>query len=125
MIGAPFRLHGRCPANGLDCVGLVFVSLAAIGRRPLAPNGYSLRNRSITGWLNYVALNGLAPVTGTIIAGDVLLVQLSSVQYHLLIAAGHGSAIHAHAGLGRVVRQPLTDCDPVRAHWRIVAPDQG
>lgn len=125
MIGTPFRLHGRDPANGLDCVGLIYVSLEAIGRRPLAPTAYSLRNRSITGWLRFAALNGLAPVTGTIIAGDVMLVQLSSVQHHLLIAAGHGSAIHAHAGLGKVVRQPFTDCDPVRAHWRIAAPDQG
>lgn len=125
MIGTPFRLHGRDPASGLDCVGLVYASLAAIGRRPLAPNGYSLRNRSITGWLRFAALNGLAPVTGTMIRGDVLLVQPSSVQHHLLIAADHGSAIHAHAGLGKVVRQPFNDRDSVRAHWRIAAPDEG
>lgn len=120
LIGTPFRLHGRDPASGLDCIGLVFASLLAIGRHPVAPNGYRLRNLSIERWLCHAWSSGLAPAEGAKERGDVLLVQPSPVQHHLLIALGESDVVHAHASLRKVVRQPLAADTRVSARWRIV-----
>ena len=40
-IGARFRLHGRDPESGLDCVGLAGHALGITG----LPSGYALRGR--------------------------------------------------------------------------------
>ena len=32
FVGASFRLHGRDPIIGLDCVGLVLLAMAEIGQ---------------------------------------------------------------------------------------------
>lgn len=122
LIGSPFRLHGRDPATGLDCVGLVVAALTAIGARPLAPTGYSLRNLSIDQWLHFAARSGLAPSPGPIRTGDVLLISFNHCQHHLAIAAeiaaGGANVIHAHAGLRQVVRQPLEPAWQIHAKWR-------
>ncbi|KPF63135.1 hypothetical protein IP79_10550 [Porphyrobacter sp. AAP60] len=115
FIGCPFRLQGRDPAHGLDCVGLVAVSLAAAGISPKSPSGYGLRNLFVGQWLHFAAASGLAPSPGPIRTGDVVLMALGHGQHHLVIAESGSSVIHAHAGLGKVVRQPL---DP---QWRVVA----
>lgn len=125
MIGAPFRLHGRDPRGGVDCIGLVFASLVAIGRRPLAPDGYRLRNLSIDHWRSHAVLSGLATAQAPIQRGDVLLVQPSPMQHHLLIAAGASRVIHAHASLRKVVWQPLSCETIISALWRLVPPTQG
>lgn len=125
LIGVPFRLHGRDPAHGVDCIGLVYASLAAIGKRPVAPAGYRLRNISIAHWLGHAARNGLEPVSGPLERGDVLLVQPSPIQHHLLIAAGAHSAVHAHASLRKVVREPLGHNMVITAQWRLAPSLQG
>jgi cell wall-associated NlpC family hydrolase len=122
LIGTHFRLHGRDPASGLDCIGLVFASLVAMGRTPAAPQGYALRNLSITRWLGHARLSGLEPADGPVRRGDVLLVQPSPVQHHLLIACGPAEVVHAHAGLRRVVRQPIAPGTIIAAHWRLAPP---
>jgi cell wall-associated NlpC family hydrolase len=122
LIGTPFRLHGRDPASGLDCIGLVAASLAAMGRTPMPPQGYSLRNLSIQRWLGHAMRSGLEPADGPVQRGDVLLVQPSAVQHHLLIASDPAHVVHAHAGLRRVVRQPLAHCAIISAHWRLAPP---
>ncbi|MGY6550963.1 MAG: NlpC/P60 family protein [Erythrobacter sp.] len=125
LIGTPFRLHGRDPASGLDCVGLVYASLVAIGIRPAAPQGYNLRNRSIEHWLVFASLSSLVRARGPVRRGDVLLLQPSAVQHHLMIAASKSQAIHAHAGLRKVVKQPLGSDDLFLAKWRIDCFRQG
>ncbi len=115
LVGRPFRLHGRDPATGLDCVGLVFAVLGSVGARPVAPTGYGLRNLDIAHWLPLAARSGLTPAQGPVSAGDIILVSLAHCQHHLVIAADPGTIVHAHAGLRRVVRQPLD------AGWRICA----
>jgi len=119
FIGTRFRLHGRDPASGLDCIGLVAASLAVIGRAPMAPQGYGLHNLSIARWLDHAAPSGLVPAQGPIGRGDVLLVQPSPVQHHLMIASSAGEVIHAHASLRRVVRQPLAPGADIAARWRL------
>lgn len=119
LVGSPFRLHGRDPATGLDCVGLVHAALLAVGAEPVPPRGYGLRNLGVEEWLPLAQHSGLAPVSGQRAAGDVLLIALAHCQHHLVIAADDASVIHAHAGLRTAVRQPFDPAWQVCAHWRL------
>ena len=120
LVGVPFRLHGRDPASGLDCVGLVAASLAGIGRPALAPLGYRLRQRTTDGFLGAAARSGLAETGGPMEPGDVLLVRPGPAQHHLMVVAA-GGFVHAHAGLGRIVLTPAPLGWPVEHHWRLAA----
>ncbi|WP_324740606.1 NlpC/P60 family protein [Tsuneonella sp. CC-YZS046] len=119
LAGAPFRLHGRDPETGLDCVGLCLAALAAIGRPVRVPACYGLRNRSIASLLRFADEAGLAEAVGPIQPGDIILTRPGAAQFHLSIAAGPGRFIHAHAGLRRVVVTPGPLVAPVLRHWRI------
>ena len=115
LIGVPFRLHGRNPATGLDCVGLVAVAMERAGFRPIAPQGYSLRALTVRPLLEFATASGLEAVDDQ---GDVWLAQVHALQFHLLIAA-QGGAVHAHAGLGRVVFLPDPMTWPIVMRWRL------
>lgn len=121
LVGTPFRLHGRDPASGLDCVGLVAVALERSGQVAAAPAGYRLRNRAIDRWLHVAGSAGLSPVDGPLRPGDVLLVCPGPWQHHLLVAGHGGDFIHAHAALGQVVAMPGPLPWPTICHWRLVA----
>lgn len=121
LVGTPFRLHGRDPATGLDCVGLLGAALALTGRTVALPNGYSLRARSIARLLPEPADCGFVAVSDSLQPGDVALVRSGPVQFHLIIAARAGGYVHAHAGLRRVVHAAAELPGPVLHHWRISA----
>jgi len=125
LVGCPFRLHGRNPATGLDCVGLVSAALAATGASPITPSGYGLRNLDIAQWLPLAQRSGLVPVPGPVRAGDVLLIALALCQHHLVIAADERSVVHAHAGLRRVVLQPRDPSWQIIAKWRRAPQTEG
>ena len=125
LVGCPFRLYGREPDTGLDCVGLVSAALAASGAQPVVPTGYGLRNLSVDLWLPLAERSGLEPSSGLLCAGDVLLIALPHCQHHLVIAADAVSVIHAHAGLRRVVRQPLDPDWRICAQWRVASLSEG
>ncbi len=118
LVGCPFRLHGRDPATGLDCVGLVSAALAAAGARPIVPTGYGLRNLDIAHLLPLAEMSGLTPALGPVKAGDIMLITLPNCQHHLVISADTHSVVHAHAGLRRVVRQPIDPAWGVQIRWR-------
>lgn len=120
-IGAPFRLHGRDPASGVDCVGLLHIALVACGHPGLRHFAYALRNTDISDGLRAIAQAGLGNAHGGIRPGDVLLVRPGWTQAHLLIVGPGGDCIHAHAGLRRVVRTPAPLPWPVKRHWRLPA----
>jgi cell wall-associated NlpC family hydrolase len=118
LVGCRFRLHGRDPRSGLDCVGLVHAALTAAGGQPAAPQGYALRNLAADPWLGFAAQSGLAPASGPTRPGDILLLALGFAQHHLVIVVDEGSVVHAHAGLRRVVRQPREPGWQIEAAWR-------
>jgi cell wall-associated NlpC family hydrolase len=120
LAGTPFRLHGRDPATGLDCIGLFVAAMARAGRRVDLPNGYALRTRSLPDLRSFARAAGFAALAGDAPQpGDVCMVRPGPVQFHLVIAACPTAFVHAHAGLGRVVVTPLDpDWLPV-SHWRL------
>lgn len=123
LAGVRYRLHGRDPASGLDCVGVVAAALAACGHRAAEPRGYGLRNRSVAPWLALAEAAGLAQAAGPPAPGDVVLVRPGPGQHHLLIALAGGRFVHAHAGLRRVVVQPAPLPWPELRRWRLVPQD--
>jgi len=123
LAGCPFRLHGRDPATGLDCIGLLAAALAKMGCWVDFPTGYRVRTGSFAGLAAAARQHGFEPVSETITAGDVLFVAPGPSQMHLIIAAPReGHFIEAHAGIGRVVIRPGPLRDPIIQHWRLTAP---
>jgi cell wall-associated NlpC family hydrolase len=114
-VGVPYRLHGRDPATGLDCVGVVAVALRSAGHRGPVPDGYPLRcggaERYRACWAGLEATAGAA-------AGDVLLCRAGPGQLHLGIRTPRG-VVHADAGLRRVVERPGALPWPLLAAWRL------
>lgn len=115
LLGAPFRLGGRDPATGVDCVGLVAWALGEVA----APRGYGLRAASIERHLNFAARAGFAPAGDGIRRGDLILVTPGPAQHHLLVALGDERFVHAHASLRRVVLHAGPLPWPERARWRL------
>ena len=121
LLGTPFRAGGRCARRGVDCVGLVALSLSAIGRDVAPLPCYNLRRSTIASLLPFVRAAGLDQVTGPHMVGDMLLLCPSAAQYHLAICSGDSIIIHAHAGLRRVVAGALPAHWPIARVWRLAS----
>lgn len=115
LVGVPFRLHGRDPATGLDCVGLVAEALRRAGGKPDTPEGYSLRSVSVARFLQCAEASGLRRCDG---GGDVVLCQTGPTQSHLAVRVP-GGFVHAHASLGRVTFLPAPLPWPISRQWRM------
>jgi murein DD-endopeptidase / murein LD-carboxypeptidase len=113
LIGTRFRLHGRDPATGLDCVGLITCTYPAITR---PPEGYALRGGTAAGFAAMFIANGMRQRHGEPRAGDVLLLQPSAAQFHLGVWSGE-SLIHADGVLRRVVETPGALAWPLVSAW--------
>ncbi|MBV1918963.1 MAG: C40 family peptidase [Sphingomonadaceae bacterium] len=120
MVGSPFRLHGRDPSTGLDCIGVLAAALEATGRDAPLPRAYSLRSRNIAGLDDIAGKCGFATTSGTPLPGDVLFARVGSCQFHLLLSAKDGQFVHAHAGLKRVVISPMRPGWTIVGHWRLI-----
>lgn len=121
LIGVRFRLHGRDPATGLDCVGLVAEAMRRAGFAPVAPSGYSLRSASADRLMPFARLSGLHAARDR---PDIVLVRVNPVQQHLLIATQDGF-VHAHAGLGKIVFMPTPCPWPVLRGWTVLPQPEG
>ena len=119
LLGTRFRLHGRDPATGIDCIGLLVAALARGGNHIAVPTGYPLRLRELAHWLPDPEACGFAPAREPFRPGDVVMLQPGPAQFHLAIA-DHGLGwVHAHAGLRRVVHEAALPGGTVIAHWRL------
>lgn len=119
LAGTRFRLHGRDPATGLDCIGLLAAALAAINRRTALPTGYTLRTRALPDLAALAAGCGFAAAEGALLPGDVAMVRIPPGQFHLIIAGQAGRIVHAHAGIGRITLFPGPPGWPCIGHWRL------
>ncbi len=124
-IGVRFRLHGRDPAYGLDCVGLAALAIRAGGGQAIIPTGYALRSGDSD------AAAAMIEAAGLIRAdhgqpGDLLLCRAGPGQLHLVIdsAAPGGGFIHADAQLRRVVERPGPPPWPVIGRWRLAQTEE-
>jgi cell wall-associated NlpC family hydrolase len=118
LLGAPFRLGGRDPATGVDCVGLV---ACALGGEVEAPEGYALRNSCIGRHLAFAVRAGFVAAEGPTARGDLVLAVPGPAQHHLLVVLGRNRFVHAHAGLRRVTLHLGPLPWPVLSHWRLAS----
>ncbi len=119
LVGVPFRLHGRDPLHGLDCIGLFSLAMARCGRPVAVPAGYALRLSRPEDWLPDPAAYGFSTAEAPFVAGDVVMLAPGAGQLHLAIRGPASSWIHAHAGLRRVVAQPDLPPGSLLGHWRV------
>lgn len=112
VLGAGFRLHGRDPATGLDCVGL-----AGFAWEVAVPGGYALRSAPLARIVGVLARAGFVPCA-TDRPGAVAIAAPGPGQLHLAIATG-GGVIHADAILRRVVERDAPLPWPLIAAWTI------
>ncbi|WP_375393676.1 peptidoglycan endopeptidase [uncultured Sphingomonas sp.] len=115
-VGARFRLHGRDPASGLDCVGVAALAVRAGGFRGSVPSGYAIRGgdpAALAARFDTVlaAADGARP-------GDIVLMRSGPAQLHLGVIVA-GGMVHADAGLRRVVLRPGPPAWPVIGAWRL------
>lgn len=109
-LGARFRLHGRDPALGLDCVGLAAFAFAV----PHVPAGYPLRGgeaRRVADRLGELGFEAAGERDGRL-----LLLRAGPFQHHLAVTVP-GGFVHADAGLRRVVEVPGRPRWPVIGCW--------
>lgn len=111
-VGARFRLHGRDPADGLDCVGLAAWAYGVAD----VPAGYALRGGDAGRVAAVVEAIGLMPVADDR-PGDLLMLRTGPGQVHLAVRTA-GGIVHADAALRRVVERPGELQWPVLGRWR-------
>ena len=120
LVGVQFRLHGRTPESGLDCIGVLAAALQRIGRAVAFPSGYLLRTEQFSSLDAIAVSHGFVRAAGAILPGDVIFVRPGPSQMHLLIAAAQIDCfVEAHAGLGRVVCRPGPIASPILDRWRL------
>ena len=118
--GIAWRLHGRDPAHGLDCIGLLSAAMTRAGQPIALPGGYPLRLTALDGWLPDPLALGFVEAATPVCPGDVVLIRPGPAQFHLAIALADDGRewIHAHAGLRRVIRSSALP-GPMVGHWRL------
>jgi len=120
LVGCRFRLRGRDPPTGIDCIGVLALALRATGRPGAVPCDYRMRMRDLSRMWVWAAANGFRAVNGEVLPGDVVVFAVGPEQVHLGIAVGDGGFVHAHAGLQRVVRAAVPEAWTVIGQWRLV-----
>jgi hypothetical protein len=120
LVGCPFKLHGRTIEAGVDCVGLLDHALARLGLQLDIPCDYALRGDYLERVSAFFDRSEFAVLAdGHIECGDILLSIPGPRQAHFLVATTAG-AVHAHAGLRRVVLTPFPLPWPIVGHWRFI-----
>ncbi len=120
-IGVPFRLHGRTPQSGLDCIGLLADALRSVGCARKIPADYGLRGQFNQKAFAFFQTADFEPIDDDALTspGDLGLVAIAPRQLHFVIYAGAGF-VHAHAGLRRVVLTPGNPRWPLLGRWRYI-----
>ena len=101
-------------------MGLAGLCLSAVDKDAAVPTDYRLRGQHSARVCAYFDERHFSRVSdGSVVAGDILLLEPGVRQIHLAIVT-HAGAVHAHMGLGRVVATPLPLPWPTIAQWRLI-----
>lgn len=119
LVGTPFKVRGRDPRTGVDCIGMLCAALEIIGRDPPVLPTYAMRNIDRARFEPLLVQLGLEPTQGSLQPGDIVLLHPSAAQYHIAIIGSSGRIIHAHASLGCVVASPPVVLWPIEARWKL------
>lgn len=119
LVGCRFRLHGRDPASGLDCLGVVAAALKGAGYPAHLPDDYALKNRDATRAVAVASALGLIATNRSYRAGDILMLHVGPEQYHFTLCAAPHGFVHAHAGLRKVVLSPTLPDGSLVGHWHM------
>lgn len=117
LLGVRFRLQGRAPEHGLDCVGLAALAARAGGFRGEIPADYALRGGDGARLIARFDASGLARAAIPA-PGDLALFATGPAQFHLAVLVP-GGIVHADAGLRRVVARPGPPPWPLLGAWRV------
>jgi murein DD-endopeptidase / murein LD-carboxypeptidase len=107
-LGVRFRLQGRHPETGLDCIGLIIWSAQRCGLTLPDAQDYILTDNPTR--LDVALLTApITPIDPTDhIAGDFVRLLSNGQPLHLAICGG-GTLIHADIRCRKVVEQRLSD----------------
>ena len=120
LVGVPFRLRGRSVEAGLDCVGVVAHALECTGRSFEISRDYALRGEYLARISAFFDSDCFRLIEAeSFQPGDILLGRAAERQVHFAVHTSHG-AVHAHAGLRRVVLTPPPLIWPTIFHWRYI-----
>lgn len=120
LVGVPYRLHGRRADHGLDCVGLVALAYDRAGLHFAPPPvDYRMRHAAMSALSRPLVQAGFAIASLDAIApGSIIIQRWPSGGLHMLVATPEG-AVHAHAGLRKIVETPDLGGDHVVAVWHL------
>ncbi|MCJ8191783.1 peptidoglycan endopeptidase [Sphingomicrobium aestuariivivum] len=101
-LGTPFKLQGREPGSGLDCLGLVIHAFRLDGG--IFPQAYGWRQADACDFLAAAARDFFVIDAVFANSGDVLRFSQGLHRHHLAIATCNG-VIHADARHRRVIER--------------------
>jgi|UniRef100_UPI0035C9B512 hypothetical protein len=113
-IGVRFRVHGRSPDFGLDCVGLAALAARAAGFAGEIPGNYALRGGDAATLVARFDASGLVRCPS--VPGAIALFETGPAQFHLAVLVP-GGIVHADAMLRRVVERPGDAPWPTLGCW--------
>ena len=116
-VGSRFRLQGRDPAFGLDCVGLAGLAVRAAGFSGVIPDRYTLRGGDAATLAARFDASGLVRADRAM-PGDLAVFETGPAQFHLAVIVP-GGIVHADAMLRRVVERPGEPPWPAIGFWRV------
>ena len=116
LLGVRFRLQGRDPDVGLDCIGVVAMAMRIPKERLRHDYGlHCVDPEVINREFDEAGFVRIAP--GSAREGDVVVVRPSPIGLHVIILTEAGY-LHADAGLRRVVEVPGRPPWPALSAWR-------
>ncbi len=118
LVGTSFQLHGRDQISGVDCLGLLLLSLEQAGFRLPPVPAYRLRNIDIARFEQFARQIGLLPVAKPDKPGDIVMMRTGPAQLHLGLRCSCLGLVHADSRLDRVNHQPPPLPWPHVGGWR-------
>jgi cell wall-associated NlpC family hydrolase len=116
LVGVRFRLQGRDPEHGLDCIGVMMMATRIPAARVRRNYGlHACDPDEMHGQFEEAGFIRIAPAAAG--QGDMLVVRPGPTGLHVVILTGSGY-LHADARLRKVVEVPGEVPWPILSAWR-------